>query len=196
MPALLFVIASSADYKLINRLLLHLRDWEFGEDPTWDIFHLVTLPTLPKTDAACTIPPITENDLSNNHWMGKSISDIETYILSERSKNNEGLNLNTFLILDEEGVKDGTIVLLDVPYSDDDNGIVERFNKVRVPWQKAYIMWCNLDIANMDFTDFVEDEDEEDVEWWKFTDFGETEEQVVTEKRNSAIAELEQKAMA
>lgn len=201
MPSPLFVIASSADHKLVNRVLLHLRDWEYGEDPTWDNFHLTTLTTFPEIDGAFTSPPITESDLSNNNWTGKSISDVETYILSEPKTNARGLNLSTFLILDDQGAKDGTIILLDVPYSeedgDDDVGIVKkRFNKVRVPWEKTYIMWCNLDIANMDFADFVVHEDGDDVEWWTYTDSGGNEEQAVKDKRNNAIAELEQKGMA
>lgn len=201
MPGALFVNTESADHKLVNRLLLHLRDWEYGEDPTWDNFHFIRTEILPVNDdeVDTTSPPITENDLSNNIWANKSISDIQSFMLSQR-ENEVGLNVNTFLILDEQGVKDGTIVLLDPPYNDDDDKMEEKFNKVRLPWEKAYIMWCNLDIANMNFDDFAEeDADGDDEEWWTYTvdQEEETDEaKNVKEKRNNAILELEQKGLA
>lgn len=201
MPAALFVNTPSADYKLVNRVLLHLRDWEYGEDPSWDNFHLIKAEILPETVGQFgTQPPIAENDLSNNIWANKSISDIQSFMLTERGKKNKEneLNLNTFVILDEQGVKDGTVVLLDSPYNGDEDKMEERFNKVRVPWKKTYIMWCNLDIANMNFEDFVEDEEGDEVDWWTYAvdqDEETEEEKNVKEKRNSAIAELEQKGM-
>lgn len=207
MPAALFIITSSAEHKIVNRLLLHLRDWEYGEDPSWDTFHLITTNSLPAADSECTKPPITESDLSNNIWANKSISDVESFIISERNKEAKetDLNLDTFVILDEQGVKDGTIILLDSPYNDDEDKKDEKFNKVRLPWEKAYIMWCNLDIANMDFDDFVEEDNEG--EWFTYSAFlphdnddtqkiyDESASQV-KEKREKAIADLEEKGMA
>jgi len=198
MPAALFNITSSADYKLINRLLLHLRDWEYGEDPTWDNFYLITTESLPSADSECTKPSITEKDVSNNVWANKSIADIESFIIKERNKVNKetDLNLNTFTILDEQGVKDRTIILLDTQYNEDGEMIEDRFNKVRVPWEKAYIIWCNLDIANMDFTDFVEDA-EANGDWWTYMeDDTDPNEETVKVKREKAIAELEKEGLA
>lgn len=196
MPGALFVNTSSADYKLVNRLLLHLRDWEYGEDPTWDNFHLITTEIIPATDDDCAKPPITETGLSNNIWASRSISDIESFMLRERETKETGLNLNTFIILDEQGVKDGTIVLLDSPYNGDEEKMEEKFYKVRVPWAKAYIMWCNLDIANMNFEEFVDEEQGDD--WWTYSvdQDEDTEDENVKEKRQNAIAELEQNGFA
>ncbi len=201
MPGALFVIASSVDHKLINRLLLHLRDWEYGEEPTWDNFHLITSKDLPDKPSG-TQPPITENDLSNNAWKGRSISDVESHILTEWKTESE-LNPNTFIILDDKGVKDGTLIVLDSIVSDDADdpeSDVKRFNKVRVPWEKTYIMWCNLDIANMNFEDFVGDEVPDEANWWTYSDWDagqETEDlKVIKEKRNNAIAELVKDGMA
>ncbi|KAG4075026.1 hypothetical protein HA402_004572 [Bradysia odoriphaga] len=194
MPGALFVVASSADQKLINRLLLHLRDWEYGEEPTWDNFLFITSKNLPETEEACgtTIPPISESDLSNNVWRGKSIADVESFMLSERET--VGLNANSFLVLDEQGVKDGTIILFDSLESGDEE-VEVKFKKVRVPWDKAYIMWCNLDIANMDFEDFVDDEDCDESGWRNYKDWDEGQEaddsNHIKVKRNNAIAELE-----
>lgn len=63
-------------------------------------------------------------------------------------------------------------------------------------------MWCNLDIPNMNFEDFVEDEDGDEVEWWTYSDISEDQDEEtqeakdVKEKRQNAIVELEQKGMA
>lgn len=194
MPGALFVTAS-ADQKLINRLLLHLRDWEYGEEPTWDSFRLIKSKNIPETEEACvtTTPPISASDLSNNVWTGRSIPDIESFMLDERKKQ-VGLNTSTFVVLDDQGVKDGTIILFDSLDSGDEEMEV-KFKKVRVPWEKAYIMWCNLDIANMDFEDFVDDEDCDESGWRTYKDWDEGQEaddaNVIKEKRNNAIAELE-----
>lgn len=201
MPSPLFVIAQSADHKVVNRLLLHLRDWAYGESPTWDCFHLVTMEKLPGAGAACTIPPVSESDLSNNVWKGKTVSDVEGFLLNDGNEKHE-LNVNTFLILDEQGVKDGTVIMLNLPYNDDEEDEEpnqKRYDKVRVPWGKTYIMWCNLDIANMDFQDFVEDNDgdDDDVEWWTYRDDADDRtEDEIKDKRNDAIVELEQKGLA
>jgi len=195
MPGALFVVAASADQKLINRLLLHLRDWEYGEEPTWDNFLLITSKSLPETEEPCatTTTPISKSDLSNNVWTGQSIADVESFMLSERKKE-VGLNTNTFIVLDEQGVKEGTIILLDSVGSELEEMEV-KFKKVRVPWEKAYIMWCNLDIANMDFEDFVDDEDCDESGWRTYKDWDEGQEaddaNHIKEKRNRAIAELE-----
>lgn len=196
MPAPFFVISSSADHKLINRVLLHLRDWEYGEEPTWDNFQLITTSTLPQGDGTLyTTPSLTGSALSNNEWKEKSISDIETFMLSEGNKK-IGLNLNTFIVLDDQGVEDGTVVLLDRLYDDEEEKLSERFNKVRVPWAKAYIIWCNLDIANMNFEDFVEEEDDDQPGWWTYMVDEVEEDESVKEKRQNAIEELEQKDLA
>lgn len=209
MPAALFIITSSAEHKLVNRLLLHLRDWEYGEDPSWDNFHLITTDSLPEADSECTKAPIKQNDLLNNIWANKTISDVESFIISERNKEDKEteLNLDTFVILDEQGVKDGTIILLDSPYNEDDDKKEDKYKKVRVPWEKAYIMWCNLDIGNMDFEEFIEFEEGHEGEWFTYTEFlphpNEDTQKLydesasnVKEKREKAIADLEEKGMA
>lgn len=205
MPCPLFIITPYVDHKLVNRLLLHLRDWEYGEDPTWDCFKIITSESFAGADGeSVTKPPITVADLSNNIWASKSISDVEAFVINERNKADEGndYNLTTFTILDEQSVKDGTIIVLHSPYDGDEDKVEEKFYKVRVPWDKAYLMWCNLDIGNMDFEDFVEDTDESEDDWWTYNDISDGSEaeadgaRVVKEKRDMAIAELTAKEMA
>lgn len=188
MSSPLFVITTTVDCKLINRLLLHLRDWEYGEDPTWDNFTLITTAILPEADNA-SIPPITESDLANNIWANQTISDIESFMLNKPYA--------IFLVLDEQGAKDGTIILLELADSDENEGKPKKFNKVRVPWERAYIMYCNLEIANMGFDEFVEEQEGDEVEWWKYKDDQDDElPEEIKEKRHNAITELEQKGMA
>lgn len=71
-----------------------------------------------------------------------------------------------------------------MPYDEDEEKTERKFNKVRVPWEKAYIMWCNLDIPNMNFEYFVEDEDGDEVEWWTYSDISEDQDEETHEAKD------------
>lgn len=106
-----------------------------------------------------------------------------------------------FLLLDDEGVENQTILIFNRAGNDpeeDKFGYVDEFNKVRVPWECAYSMWCNLDIANMGFDEFCNEEDMLDStkdgtprRWWTYKNFmGEGHYEPFKARAENAIKEL------
>ncbi len=180
---ILFVTAPGADYKVINRLLLHLRDWEYGEEETWDGFHVVSKkdPELFRSLIASenvepTEPPCLE-DVSNE-WHNSTLEEIEAFVfaLNEPSDTNEAHlgETSVFLLLDEKGLQDKTCIVGERRYDDETDERTDFFNKVRVPWEECQVMWANLNIANMNFDDFCDDEVGEDENHWYTWDDSET----------------------
>lgn len=159
MSGLVFVSAPSADHKLINRLLFHLRDWEYGSE---DRFCLVTTKNAyslePQNDDYITketIPPIPSD--VQNAWAGADLADIEAFVRDLCRSQTRGIYPNVFLLLDETGVHEKSVIVAEL--DEDVEGpdpSEDGIKKVRVPWDEAYLMWCNLEIANMGFEDFCE----------------------------------------
>ncbi|KAK5174018.1 uncharacterized protein LTR77_001098 [Saxophila tyrrhenica] len=196
---LLFVTAPLADHKLINRFLLHLGDQQRnGIDK---VAHLVTA----RNAYALGDPPPQHNrmpeptdvpvkaDLSNA-WTGASISDVEGWV---RDVNHEDPP-SMFLLLDDEGVQNRTVVFAEQRFDDETDELTKDYNKCRVPWADVYSMWCNLDIGNMGWEDFTDEDRGGDAEgWWIF---GEDNADILTdkekEKLREKIAKLEEQGLA
>ncbi|KAF7191953.1 hypothetical protein HII31_06598 [Pseudocercospora fuligena] len=146
----LFITAEQADHEQINRLLIYLRDWEYGSG---DRFSLITTqdPAL-ATTTPITSPPINPAQISSNPWLGSSLPDLESFVLTTFPP---GRHL--FIVLDDEGLRTQTCIIV-APSFDPETGdpIPNEFVKIRVPWDETYIVWTNLDLQNMDFEDFVQ----------------------------------------
>ena len=144
-------------------------DWEgYGNEPhNW--FKLITTRTI-SDDTSSTEPPILDLD---NEWAGKSFEEVETFALanSDPDEHHE-LNFGNAVVVDEKGLQDGTcIIMARVMIWHEDSDEMEwpnKMNKVRLPWEDVGSMYVNLDISNMDWEDFVQDE-EENMEggWWR-----------------------------
>ncbi|OHF00238.1 hypothetical protein CORC01_04427 [Colletotrichum orchidophilum] len=201
-----FITAKKADVKLVNRFLLTIRDWEFGDDAAWDCFSLVTSKTDPlPLDAESTKPPLQELPL--NEWEGSPIEDIEAKIL-ERGREEESVygrheganNMSLFLVLDDKGVEDRTVILSNraIDWDADPLTYPERFNKFRTPWASAYLDWCNLDISNIGWSEMCdldgadEGKSEKDGVWWTYGHHtGELTSEENRKRRDAVIKELE-----
>lgn len=165
MVSFLFVTAPAANIKTINRALLHMREWDTGFDETFDPFKLKT-DKAPYTENASeddepTSPPL--KYLLDNAWSGASTEDVESYCFDyvQAGAPNDG---HLFAILDAAAIESKTCILVNLPYPSTFRG---KYNKVRVPWDEFYSMWCNLDIANMNFEEFTEEgEDGGDDQGW------------------------------
>ena len=154
MTGILYVISSSADHRIVNALLLHIRDWEYGMG---DSFALITTSTTNSaTDIKPTSPPL--HSFTNNTWANRSIEAIESFHLALKHS-------NLYVVLDEEGIESQTCILGHQAMVQDPETRTwkrtERFQKSRVPWDELYMTWCNIDVANMDFEDFVRERDTE-----------------------------------
>jgi hypothetical protein len=141
---LLFVTAPEADYKAVNLLIHHLRDWEYFNDANDGLnFHLVT----------------TKNAYDLELAPGSNHLDATPPALDATLDNASGL----FIVVDAAGFekREAIICERDVkePDEDDEDGEFENldsFVKMRLPWSETYISWCNLSIANVGFDEMGE----------------------------------------
>jgi hypothetical protein len=169
---LLFVTAPEADHKLINSLLLHIRDWEFGSG---DRFKLVTTKNAydledgpEKTSSAATqnpdetSPPLSSSP--DNGWAGAALEDVEAFCMDLMRDEELGTSYHAgqFVVVDSTDVQAHTCILGHRAIDEEaaDFAYLDRYNKMRVPWDKLYSPWCNLDIANMNFEEFTQEEDD------------------------------------
>lgn len=166
---LLFFTASSADHKVINRFLLDSGDPDEspGADYQWHVlFHrdATKLQEGPET----TRPGAKglNSEIVHNAWLGASISEVEAFALQAPICVFSGL----ILILDDEGVRDRTVILAEraIVYEEDGAGSVEErqvvldeFRKVRVPWYEVASMAGNLWVGNMGFEEFATPHEEQ-----------------------------------
>ena len=172
-----------------------MRDWEYGTEPTWDSFKLITTADFP-TDTEPTSPPVSDD--STNAWAGKSVQDVENYVMElEKTGKYRDLNAHHPIILDDHGLIDGTCVLLSRAYQDEPFEELDRFVKTRLPWNETHIMWANLDIANMDFEEYC-NQDKGDVGdgWWEYESVGDEDSEKVRELRSAALEALEESGHA
>lgn len=212
MPGIIIVTAPGADVRLINRLLLYIRDWEFAGDDLSNADRFAVLTTKEELQEARSSgdndmidqPPL--QDFTNNEWAGLPLEQVEQIMIETDTDKNGSTSL--FLVLDEEGATNQTIIVAhrgaNDPEQSDDFAYVDEFNKVRVPWECVYSMWCNLDIANMGFDEFCNEDDlldstknGEPRRWWTYKNFmGDEHYKPYKAKAEDAIKELKKLDLA
>ncbi|KAF2166665.1 hypothetical protein M409DRAFT_54987 [Zasmidium cellare ATCC 36951] len=181
---LLFVTAPNADFKVINPFLIYARDWEFGEEDTWDNFHLVTsrnasyfnqFKDSPRNDLATTKPGDVTVENFSNQWAGTSVRDIEQHILSIDDSESDGIDISVFLVIDEQSLQDRTCIMAErYTWNDDVDPWEQRlkgaqkkhydFNKYRAPWDETYIVFVNLSLGNLRFDEYANEDEGTDEE--------------------------------
>jgi hypothetical protein len=167
MAGLFFVTASEADFKIVNHALLCMRDWE-ESDGALDNFKLVTDKTAFQNDNNGT--SLLWKSLLENAWNGAKLKDVEAYCMDLRQSDDEQKGANLFVVLDSVGIEDKTCILASLPdeYHENPGAFRGRYDKVRVPWGDLYSIWSNLDIANMNFEEFVEEEEGDQQGWFTY----------------------------
>jgi hypothetical protein len=169
---LVFVTAPKSDYKLISLLFMHLRDWEFaGLRSSSDNFRLVTsknaydldVPARPlrsgTQETGETSPPLSSS--LDNAWAGAALEDVEAFCLDLARNDDSGgtgrYNYSLYVVVDSTDLQAHTCILGEraVDREAAEFTRLDRFNKMRVPWDLVYATFCNLDIANMSFEEFT-----------------------------------------
>ncbi|KAF7196931.1 hypothetical protein HII31_01849 [Pseudocercospora fuligena] len=168
-----FVTASTVGFKNLNRFLLGVHDWEYGSGARFSIVDSKNAYEVAERykDGVEPVEPghFTEDNFESP-WSGLSIKDVEAFCI-DAAKTTEREEPSLFLILDDQGIQDETVIIAQRHFGEDDK-YTNVFDKVRMPWQGVYSMWCNLDIANMDFEDFCEGDEADEDGWWEANDFG------------------------
>ncbi|KAJ7832889.1 hypothetical protein B0H14DRAFT_3871842 [Mycena olivaceomarginata] len=184
-----FTTLTPKRHQALNRALLLIQDFEYADYPAGSKWVLLTSAQLPSAAPGPTLLPVTHVDFSadnggGNAFASKSLAEISAFVDA-----NEGLETSTCLVckcgsgFDEEEEEGG-------------GGLTSEFRACRMPYEMALSMIVNLDIANMDFEDFVDEKAgvQEDGVWkWRSFDPSDrgTEDMTAEEiKREKALQEL------
>ncbi|KAJ7291244.1 hypothetical protein C8J57DRAFT_1271938 [Mycena rebaudengoi] len=181
-----FLTASRPSPKALTRALFLLQDFEFtetGDDSSW------TLVTSKTTLSELTKPtPLPVPDFAVNEFAGMSLDDVNAFVRANEA-GLKAMELRTGNWVCEQFYNDDEEEEEEIP---EDERLTSEFRAVRCPYEEAWSIFCNLDIANMAFEDFVDEEEgvQEDGAWrWGLIDTNEKLE--VEAKRQEALKKLQ-----
>ncbi|KAJ7784205.1 hypothetical protein B0H16DRAFT_1657921 [Mycena metata] len=188
----------------LNRAFLLIQDFEFGEYPKDSQWTLITSKEASSEPPPATVLPI--SDISdNNAFASSSMAEISTFIReNEDFMGKMGVSTGDWLIIDQKGLETSTCLACERFYDPGEDeeggggeaGMTGEFRACRLPYEWAWSIICNLDIANMDFEDFVDvNAGEQEDGSWKWMSFDpsteDNEEETAEEaKRGAALKEL------
>ncbi|KAJ7359888.1 hypothetical protein DFH08DRAFT_1075215 [Mycena albidolilacea] len=165
--------------KALNRALLLIQDFEFTEYPDESQWVLLTSKHLPSTDPGPTFLPVLDISGSNN-FASMSFTEINSFIrANEEALRAIDVSAGDWLIIDQKGLETSTCLVCEQVYDPGEFGdgdgaeLTSEFRACRIPYEEAHGMIVNLDIANMGFEDFVDEEagEQEDGAWkWRSFD--------------------------
>ncbi|KAK7042632.1 hypothetical protein R3P38DRAFT_2891505 [Favolaschia claudopus] len=165
--------------KVLNRALLLIQDFEFGEYPADSQWTLLTSTDVPSTAPSATKLPV-QDIRDKNDFVSKSFAEINTFIReNEEAFDKVGVSTGDWLIIDQKGFETSTCLVCEQVYDggdeedpDDEGGLTGEFRACRLPYEEAHSMIVNLDIANMGFEEWVdEDAGEQEDGSWKWQSF-------------------------
>ncbi|KAJ7784132.1 hypothetical protein B0H16DRAFT_1401995 [Mycena metata] len=190
-----FVTAAKPQPKALNRAFLLIQDFEHADYPEDSHWTLITSKEAPSDVPPATVLPIP--DISdNNAFTLSSMAEINTFIReNEDLMTKMGVSSSDWLIIDQKGFETSTCLVCEQIYKLE-VGRTREFRACRLPYEEASSMIVNLDMANMDFEDFVdEDAGEQEDGSWMWMSFPpstkDTEEESEGEaKREVALKEL------
>ncbi|KAJ6470991.1 hypothetical protein C8R45DRAFT_1015119 [Mycena sanguinolenta] len=187
----------------LNRALLLIQDFEFGEYPQDSNWTLLTSKELPVSlSAPATALPVSDIRDSND-FAGMSFSEINKFV-RENEEAFDGISLSAedWLIIDRKGFDTSTCLVVERVYDygeDEDNvdgegggGPTNEFRACRIPYEEAYSMIVNLHVGNMEFDEWVhEDVGEQEDGAWRWRSFeGDNTNEAVLAERQKALQEL------
>ncbi|KAF7342939.1 hypothetical protein MVEN_01723900 [Mycena venus] len=113
---------------------------------------------LPNAYPPTTASSLSDCALSRNDFTSMPLVDINlnTFVRTHDSKLKEiGISKYTWLVIDQRGLETSTCLVCDQFYNPGE-GWTSEFRACRLPWEEAWIMFANLDVANMRFEDYVD----------------------------------------
>ncbi|KAJ7123549.1 hypothetical protein C8R44DRAFT_620878 [Mycena epipterygia] len=200
-----FVTAPRSPPKALNRAFLLIQDFKYSVYPDDNPWTLLTSKELPVTPPKATPLPLA--DISGaNGFVAMSFAEINAFVRThETGLKDADISSLDWLIIDQVGLETSTCLVCEQYYNygeeGGDEGMTDEFRACRIPYEEAWIMITNLDVGNMGFEDFV-DEDagkQENGSWkWRaFTpDTHAKEKSEVDIKRDEALRELRDRGHA
>ncbi|KAJ7701408.1 hypothetical protein B0H17DRAFT_1045297 [Mycena rosella] len=176
-----FLTLESPSSKALNRAFVLIQDFEYS-----DRWMLLTSKEPPADEFEATALLLSE--ILSNDFAGMSLAEINTFVRTHSNTLSEGpdLSASNWLVIDQKGLETSTCLVCEQYYNsgeeenkdEEEEGMTDKFRSCRIPYEKAHAMIANLDIANMGFEDFVDEEaGEQEDGRWKWVSFNpETEE--------------------
>ncbi|KAI9044301.1 uncharacterized protein KD926_001532 [Aspergillus affinis] len=207
-----FITAPAVSVKQVHKALLSLEDYEYGCDHSWTLLHNpshlddedydLSEPNTPPLDldGAETL------DASNNAFAGKTSDEIYAFIRANEEKLSDNvLTTDNWLIIDERGFRTETCLVCSFNDLDDEDGEEEEddernrspFLMARLPWVESWGMFTNLDLANMGFDEWVDEEKGKDAdgEYTWVGPFSEQVNQEAVKKREAALEDARKEGL-
>ncbi|KAJ6585688.1 hypothetical protein B0H19DRAFT_1250470 [Mycena capillaripes] len=172
-----FVTAPEASVKDVQALLKSLHDalgnLDLSSGPAKSEFAVLTSKNLASiVPAALGVLPLRADELSANHFAKASLEEINKFVRENENTLKKTLELSTHhcVVMDMkclEGSKQSCIVCEqkfefdeEKPSGDEnsEDGFTNEFRAARIDQEDVLSMLNNLDIANMDWEDWADDE--------------------------------------
>ncbi|KAF7343216.1 hypothetical protein MVEN_01752900 [Mycena venus] len=203
MPEFAVFITGKPPPKALNRALLLIQDFEFGEYPEDSQWTLLTSKKLPSTAPGATSLPVSDIR-DNNDFSSMSLAEINDFIrANEDALSAIDISSGDWLVIDQKGFETSTCLVCEQFYNpgeesegEGEEGLTDEFRAARLPYEEAHGMIVNLDIANMGFEEYVDEEAgvQEDGAWrWQSFSSGADDNDDMTDediKREKALQEL------
>ncbi|KAF8215110.1 hypothetical protein K438DRAFT_2008567 [Mycena galopus ATCC 62051] len=141
-----------------------IQDFEYTKYPEESRWTLLTSTVLPNARPSTTSVPLSDSALSINDFASMSLVDVNTFVSTHEDsfKEIEISNFN-WLVIDQRGLETSTCLVCENFYNCGEEWGGEGagewttdFRACRLPWEEAWITFANLDVANMQFEDFVD----------------------------------------
>jgi hypothetical protein len=101
-----------------------------------------------------TTEPIVDHDLA-----GSTMGDISDFVRTNETQLKE-LNISTlsWIIIDQNGLDCSSCILMHRQYDVEKMEMSHKFKAIRMPFIETWIMYANLDVANMDFEEWLDED--------------------------------------
>jgi hypothetical protein len=203
-----FTTLTPKRHQALNRALLLIQDFEYAEYPTSSQWVLLTSAQLPSAAPGPTLLPVAHVDFGvgnggGNAFASKSLAEISAFVdANSDALRKIDVSWAHWVVIDQKGLETSTCLVckcgsgFDEDEEEGGRGSTSEFRACRMPYEMALSMVVNLDIANMNFEDFVDERagEQEDGAWrWRSFDPGDrgTEDMTVAEiKREKTLREL------
>ncbi|KAF7288931.1 hypothetical protein MIND_01409400 [Mycena indigotica] len=170
----IFLTAAQAPPKTLNRALLYMHDFEnspFPPDYGWILLSSKTLPSKAKARRPTRVP-ITPA-ISASEFAGMSLAQVNAFVRANSTALEKiDVSVADWAVLDQKGLETSTCLVCEQVYDGGEEGadegrMTDEFRACRIPYEKAWGMIANLDISNMDFEDFIDQDagEQEDGSW-------------------------------
>ncbi|KAJ7123553.1 hypothetical protein C8R44DRAFT_620998 [Mycena epipterygia] len=171
-----FVTAPRASPKALNRAFLLIQDFEFSvypDDSTWTLLTSKELPVTPPMATCLPLPDIS----GTNDFTAMSFAEINAFVRAhDTGLQDLDFSTGNWVIIDRKGLETSTCLVCEQYYNSGEEGgeegMTDEFRACRMPYEWAHSVFVNLDIANMGFEDFVdEDAGQQEDGSWKWASF-------------------------